>query len=198
MTAEDPVVVADPALLACMNEWLQQPATATISPAQVIKIRATLECSRMGIQTLEGAQRLQFVSAFVLSHNQISALQPLSCLHNLLSLYLDHNRICDLRPLAGIPDLVELHLQGQQCEYRLPPGPVTLDNPVFAPDGMAYELAYGKGLTPFLRLAANAGVARIADGLGMLVEQAAEAFHWWRGLRPATGEVIARLTVPLK
>ncbi len=135
MTAEDPVVVADPALLACMNEWLQQPATATISPAQVIKIRATLECSRMGIQTLEGAQRLQFVSAFVLSHNQISALQPLSGLHNLLSLYLDHNRICDLRPLAGIPDLVELHLQGQQCEYRLPPGPVCLDNPVFAPDG---------------------------------------------------------------
>lgn len=49
---------------------------------------------------------------------------------------------------------------------------------------LAYELAYGKGLTPFLRLARDQGVARLADGVGMLVEQAAEAFAWWRGVRP--------------
>lgn len=63
---------------------------------------------------------------------------------------------------------------------------------------LAYELAYGKGLTPFLRLAREAGVARIADGVGMLVEQAAEAFEWWRGVRPQTRPVIDRLTVPLQ
>ena len=68
---------------------------------------------------------------------------------------------------------------------------------VFAPDGLAYELAYGKGLTPFLRLAQNAGVKRLADGVGMLVEQAAEAFEWWRGVRPGTSPVIAQLTIPL-
>jgi shikimate dehydrogenase len=68
---------------------------------------------------------------------------------------------------------------------------------VFSPDGTAYELAYGKGLTPFLRLARNAGVRGIADGVGMLVEQAAEAFAWWRGVRPDTSAVIDRLTVPL-
>ena len=62
---------------------------------------------------------------------------------------------------------------------------------------MAYELAYGKGLTPFLRLAQNAGVKRLADGVGMLAEQAAEAFAWWRGVRPDTRAVIDRLTVPL-
>ncbi|MGE8202700.1 MAG: shikimate dehydrogenase, partial [Variovorax sp.] len=62
---------------------------------------------------------------------------------------------------------------------------------------LAYELAYGKGLTPFLRLAQNAGVPRLADGVGMLVEQAAEAFAWWRGVRPDTRAVIDRMTIPL-
>ena len=76
---------------------------------------------------------------------------------------------------------------------QLPPVPPG----VFKPDGAAYELAYGKGLTPFLRLARNAGVEGIADGVGMLVEQAAEAFEWWRGVRPQTEAVIDRLTVPL-
>lgn len=68
---------------------------------------------------------------------------------------------------------------------------------VFDADGTAYELAYGKGLTPFLRLARDAGVRRVADGVGMLVEQAAEAFAWWRGVRPGTAQAIAQLTVPL-
>jgi len=67
----------------------------------------------------------------------------------------------------------------------------------FAPDALAYELAYGKGLTPFLRLAQNAGVRQLADGVGMLAEQAAEAFLWWRGVRPDTQQVIKDLTVPL-
>jgi shikimate dehydrogenase len=75
---------------------------------------------------------------------------------------------------------------------ELPPVPPN----VFDPKGAAYELAYGKGLTPFLRLARNAGVLGIADGVGMLVEQAAEAFAWWRGIRPETRSVIDQLTVP--
>jgi shikimate dehydrogenase len=68
---------------------------------------------------------------------------------------------------------------------------------LFSNASLAYELAYGKGLTPFLRLARESGVARVCDGVGMLVEQAAEAFAWWRGVRPATAAVIAKLTVPL-
>ncbi|MDP1535936.1 MAG: shikimate dehydrogenase [Burkholderiales bacterium] len=68
----------------------------------------------------------------------------------------------------------------------------------FAIDGLAYELAYGKGLTPFLRLAQGAGVTRLADGVGMLVEQAAEAFVWWRGVRPETRALIEQLTIALK
>lgn len=76
---------------------------------------------------------------------------------------------------------------------ELPPVPAT----VFGAGAGAYELAYGKGLTPFLRLARSAGVAHVADGVGMLAEQAAEAFAWWRGVRPDTAEVIRKLTVPL-
>ena len=68
---------------------------------------------------------------------------------------------------------------------------------VFGDDALAYELVYGKGLTPFLRLAHNAGVKRLADGVGMLVEQAAEAFLWWRGVRPETQTLIEKLTVSL-
>lgn len=67
-----------------------------------------------------------------------------------------------------------------------------------APGCLAYELAYGKGLTPFLRFASAAGAGRLADGVGMLVEQAAEAFAWWRGMRPDTRPLIADLTIPLE
>jgi shikimate dehydrogenase len=62
---------------------------------------------------------------------------------------------------------------------------------VFASGGLAYDMMYGKGETPFLALAREQGAARLADGLGMLVEQAAEAFLVWRGVRPDSALVLA-------
>lgn len=73
----------------------------------------------------------------------------------------------------------------------LPPLPVAAA--VFAPASLAYDMMYGKGDTPFLAFARAQGAARLADGLGMLVEQASEAFHFWRGLRPDSTPVIAAL-----
>jgi shikimate dehydrogenase len=64
---------------------------------------------------------------------------------------------------------------------------------VFAPGSAAYDMMYGKGLTPFLELAQRQGAGRLADGLGMLVEQAAESFFVWRAVRPLTAPVIAML-----
>jgi len=58
--------------------------------------------------------------------------------------------------------------------------------------GLAYDMMYGKGLTPFLALAQAAG-AQAVDGIGMLVEQAAESCWLWRGVRPETKPVIAML-----
>jgi shikimate dehydrogenase len=57
---------------------------------------------------------------------------------------------------------------------------------------LAYDMAYGPSAAPFLSRARAAG-ARTSDGLGMLVEQAAEAFLIWRGVRPDTAPVIASL-----
>jgi shikimate dehydrogenase len=69
----------------------------------------------------------------------------------------------------------------------MPPLPTGL----FARDALGYEMVYGK-VTPFLEFATREG-ARAADGLGMLVEQAAESFQVWTGVRPRTAEVIGQL-----
>lgn len=95
--------------------------------------------------------------------------------------------------LAGQQFDVVFNATSASLSGELPPVQTT----VFANGSLAYELAYGKGLTPFLRLARNAGVQNVADGVGMLAEQAAEAFAWWHGVRPDTAAVIRHLTVPL-
>ena len=94
---------------------------------------------------------------------------------------------------AGRYDVV-VNTTSASLRQELPPVPAS----VFRADTLAYELLYGKGLTPFLKLARDAGSTRLADGVGMLVEQAAEAFAWWRGVRPLTADVIAKMTVPLE
>jgi shikimate dehydrogenase len=88
---------------------------------------------------------------------------------------------------------VVLNATSSSLTAELPP----LMASVFGPGCLAYDLTYGKGLTPFLKLAQQAGVTRLADGVGMLAEQAAEAFAWWRGVRPDTTSVIEKITVPL-
>lgn len=63
---------------------------------------------------------------------------------------------------------------------------------IFAQGALAYDMMYGHE-TPFMRFAHSHGAAKISDGLGMLVEQAAESFRMWRKVKPETAPVIAML-----
>ena len=61
------------------------------------------------------------------------------------------------------------------------------------PQTVCYDLAYGRSAMAFVRWAQQSGCARAVQGLGMLVEQAAESVRLWRGVRPETAEVLAAL-----
>ncbi len=91
-------------------------------------------------------------------------------------------------------------LQGQQFEIiingtsasltgELPP----LADGLLAPGACAYDMMYGADDTPFMSWARSQGATHIFDGLGMLVEQAAESFYIWRKKRPETRDVIQML-----
>jgi shikimate dehydrogenase len=96
---------------------------------------------------------------------------------------------------VGYPDLMgeqfDIIINGTSTSLHdeLPPIP----HGVFAPDALAYDMVYSAGLTPFLKRAQQEKAGMLADGLGMLVEQAAESFFIWRGVKPETRRVMAIL-----
>jgi shikimate dehydrogenase len=70
--------------------------------------------------------------------------------------------------------------------------PLPLPEHALPRGSFAYDLAYGEGARAFVERAKAAGM-KASDGLGMLVEQAAESFELWRGVRPDTAPVVAQL-----
>lgn len=94
--------------------------------------------------------------------------------------------------LQGTFDLIINATSASLAGVILPISPALIK-----PDTYCYDLAYGKGLTAFLQWAQQHGCERYADGLGMLVEQAAESFYVWRGVRPETQSVLQMLRASL-
>lgn len=92
----------------------------------------------------------------------------------------------DLR--GEVFDLV-INATSASLQGEVPP----LPDGLLAPDAWCYDMMYGPKPTPFMAWARRHGAARVSDGLGMLVEQAAESFMLWRGVRPQTTPVIATL-----
>ena len=103
---------------------------------------------------------------------------------------------CPLDRLEGrrfdiVINATSASLSGSHADLHLP-------DRLFADDALAYDLMYAAQPTSFLHWAGAHGAARCADGLGMLVEQAALQFQLWRGVLPATGPVLAQLRAELK
>ncbi len=96
---------------------------------------------------------------------------------------------CGFGELSGRSFDLAINATAAGLTGEVPPLPAT----VFAPGACAYDMMYGSEPTAFVRWSLAQGCARALDGLGMLVEQAAEAFFIWRGVRPDTAPVIARL-----
>jgi shikimate dehydrogenase len=98
---------------------------------------------------------------------------------------------CPFDGITGPYDVV-INATSASLSDDLPPIPPA----TFAAGTLAYDMMYGARPTRFMEFAAAHG-ATTRDGLGMLVEQAAEAFSIWRGVRPQTGEVLAALRAQL-
>jgi len=96
---------------------------------------------------------------------------------------------CGFEALADQRFDLVINATSASLSGELPPLPPGL----YAQGALAYDMMYGRGHTPFLRAALANGAARVADGLGMLVEQAAESFALWRGVRPDSAPVLAEL-----
>jgi shikimate dehydrogenase len=85
-------------------------------------------------------------------------------------------------------DLV-INATSSSLSGEIPPLPPS----AIGPGTVCYDLAYGRAATAFVDWARSRGCAQALQGWGMLVEQAAESFRVWRGVRPPTGKVLAAL-----
>lgn len=96
---------------------------------------------------------------------------------------------CGLNQLGEKSFELIINATSASLHNELPPLPRNL----LASDGYCYDLAYSNQPTPFVRWGQQHNAKKSLDGLGMLVEQAAEAFYLWRGIRPETHPVIKLL-----
>jgi shikimate dehydrogenase len=96
---------------------------------------------------------------------------------------------CGFTELAGSTYDLVINATSAGLQGEVPPFPPS----IAGPGTLCYDLSYAMHDTPFVAWAKGTGAGRVAQGWGMLVEQAAESFRLWRGVRPDTRPVIAKL-----
>ncbi|MGV8990541.1 MAG: shikimate dehydrogenase [Thiobacillus sp.] len=120
-------------------------------------------------------------AALVIANRTVSRAQELA------DLFGHGIRACSFEA-ADTPFDIVINATAASLAGELPP----LSPRIFTDNTLAYDMMYGHD-TPFLSFARTHGAYATSDGLGMLIEQAAEAFFVWRGERPETAAVIAAL-----
>lgn len=96
---------------------------------------------------------------------------------------------CGLSDVRSMQFDIIINATAAGLQGTVPPIPLA----ALRPGGCCYDMVYADVATPFQKWARAAGADQALDGLGMLVEQAAESFYLWRGVRPETGDVISTL-----
>ena len=114
---------------------------------------------------------------------------------NLANIFRAYGNIAAIRFEDIAPQSIDIIINGTSTSLTgdLPP----LANNILAEGACAYDMAYGKPQMPFLEWA-TAQQAQVSDGLGMLIEQAAESFFIWRGVRVQTAELLAEIRKELR
>lgn len=140
-------------------------------------------CSHIHVANRTAARAQALVNSWIGSHPEAAKRLSASGLAEL-----EQANIRDVSQADLIINATASSLQREAL-----PVPMTL----FGPSVAVYDMMYGKGLTPFLQQAKQAASLQIADGLGMLVGQAAESFRIWLGQMPNPEPVIAQLRAQL-
>lgn len=114
--------------------------------------------------------------------------RTLSKAQNLVALFSEHHQLqaCDFSELEGSFDVIINGTSASLSGNMLP-----VPESAISSGTVTYDMMYAKQATLFNQWSASLGAKQCIDGLGMLVEQAAEAFYIWRGVRPDTAQVVA-------
>lgn len=94
----------------------------------------------------------------------------------------EYSKVC------GTYDII-INATSANLTKEIPP----ISNNIFSGVSLVYDMMYGNCPTIFMKYAAQHGAIVVRDGLGMLIEQAAETFFLWRGIRPKTAEILTML-----
>ena len=116
--------------------------------------------------------------------------------HQLVKDFSDFGPItqCEFSQLGSIPFDIIINATSASLENQVPP----INASTISSDTLCYDLAYSDSDTAFLQWARAQNAGRLSDGLGMLIEQAAESYFIWRGFRPDTGQVFDLLRPRLR